>query len=82
MVVAEVGGSPGQHTEFSGVDANARPYPVEGAWDHYSFRVGNLLFLMLSDRNEPTQTVGRARSAATRAASSAARRSAGGNTWC
>lgn len=49
----------GQHTEFSGVDANARPYPVEGAWDHYSFRVGNLLFLMLSDRNEPTQTVGR-----------------------
>lgn len=49
----------GQHTAFSGVDAGARRYPVSGTWQHYSFRVGNLLFLMLSDRNEPTQTVGR-----------------------
>ncbi|CAM2839555.1 hypothetical protein BST27_08665 [Mycobacterium intermedium] len=49
----------GQHTAFSGVDSAARRYPVSGVWQHYSFRVGNLLFLMLSDRNEPTQTVGR-----------------------
>ncbi|BBX61492.1 hypothetical protein MSAS_06660 [Mycobacterium saskatchewanense] len=49
----------GGHTRFSGVDPSARRYPVVGVWQHYSFRVGNLLFLMLSDRNEPTQTVGR-----------------------
>jgi hypothetical protein len=49
----------GQHTEFSGVDSAKRPYRVEGRWDRYSFRVGNLLFLMMSDRNEPSQKVGR-----------------------
>lgn len=49
----------GAHTAHSGVDATARPYPVSGTWERYSFRVGNLLFLMLSDRNEPSQTVGR-----------------------
>ncbi|TGB37457.1 hypothetical protein [Mycolicibacterium peregrinum] len=49
----------GAHTAHSGVDAAARPYPVSGTWERYSFRVGNLLFLMLSDRNEPSQTVGR-----------------------
>lgn len=49
----------GEHTEHSGVDAAARRYPVEGTWERYSFRVGNLLFLMMSDINEPSQTVGR-----------------------
>ncbi|GBE67241.1 hypothetical protein MFM001_37030 [Mycobacterium sp. MFM001] len=49
----------GEHTEFSGVDAKARRYPIDGTWQRYSFQVGNLLFLMMSDRNEPTQTVGR-----------------------
>jgi hypothetical protein len=49
----------GQNTRFSGVDPKRRPYPVEGTWERYSFRVGNLLFLMMSDINEPTQTVGR-----------------------
>jgi hypothetical protein len=49
----------GHHPEFSGVHAGERPYPVDGSWEHYSFRVGNLLFLMLSDRNEPSQAVGR-----------------------
>lgn len=49
----------GAHTAHSGVDAGARPYPVTGTWERYSFRVGNLLFLMLSDRNEPSQAVGR-----------------------
>lgn len=49
----------GEHTAFSGVDASRRRYPVEGTWERYSFRVGNLLFLMMSDINEPSQTVGR-----------------------
>lgn len=49
----------GAHTEYSGVEAGLRRYPVEGTWERYSFRVGNLLFLMMSDRNEPSQTVGR-----------------------
>lgn len=49
----------GVHTAHSGVDAAARPHPVTGTWERYSFRVGNLLFLMLSDRNEPSQEIGR-----------------------
>lgn len=49
----------GCHTEYSGVDAARRPFPIEGTWERYSFRAGNLLFLMMSDINEPTQTVGR-----------------------
>ena len=49
----------GQHTEFSEVNNDKRPYAIEGTWERYSFRVGNMLFLMMSDRNEPTQKVGR-----------------------
>src|SRR4051812_30610699 len=49
----------GEHTEFSGVDASKRPFPINGNWKRYSFRVGNLLFLMMSDINEPSQKVGR-----------------------
>ena len=49
----------GEHAEFSHVDAKKRPFPIEGTWERYSFRVGNLLFLMMSDINEPTQKVGR-----------------------
>lgn len=49
----------GEHTEYSRVDAKKRRYPIEGTWERYSFRVGNLLFLMMSDINEPTQKVGR-----------------------
>lgn len=49
----------GENTEFSGVDANKRPYKVEGTWERYSFRVGNLLFLMMSDRNDGGPPVGR-----------------------
>jgi hypothetical protein len=49
----------GQHTQFSGVNAMQRPYPIEGTWERYAFRVGNILCLMMSDRNEPSQTVGR-----------------------
>jgi hypothetical protein len=49
----------GEHTAFSGVDAIKRPFQIEGTWERYSFRVGNLLFLMMSDINEPSQKVGR-----------------------
>lgn len=49
----------GEHTKFSGVDPARRPYPLEGTWERYSFRVGNILFLMMSDRNEPSQKIGR-----------------------
>ena len=49
----------GEHTEFSEVDATKRPYRIKGTWERYSFRVGNLLFLMMSDINEPSQKVGR-----------------------
>ncbi len=49
----------GEHTTSSRVDAAKRPYPTDGTWERYSFRVGNLLFLMMSDINEPTQKIGR-----------------------
>jgi hypothetical protein len=50
----------GSHTEHSGVDPGRRPYPIDGTWERYSFRVGNLLFLMMSDRNDGGPPVGRA----------------------
>lgn len=49
----------GEHTEFSKVDAKKRPFPVEGTWERYTFRVGNMLFLMMSDRNDGGPPVGR-----------------------
>ena len=49
----------GEHTGFSHVNAARRPFPVAGTWERYSFRAGNLLFLMMSDINEPSQKVGR-----------------------
>lgn len=49
----------GESTQFSGVDLKARPFAVEGEWDHYSFVAGNVLFLMMSDRNDGGPPVGR-----------------------
>jgi len=49
----------GEHTSCSGVDPARRRYPVSGTWERYTFRVGNLLFLMMSDVNAPGQAVGR-----------------------
>ena len=49
----------GENTEFSGVDASRYPYPVSGSWSRYSFQVGNMLFLMMSDVNERSHEVGR-----------------------
>jgi len=49
----------GENLEFSEVDGSKRPCPVEGTRERYSFRVGNVFFLVMSDINEPSQTVGR-----------------------
>jgi len=49
----------GEHSAHSRLDPRNRPYPVEGTWERYSFQVGNILFLMMSDINEPTQKIGR-----------------------
>ena len=49
----------GENPRYSQVDSANRPYPVEGTWERYSFQVGNVLFLMMSDINEPTRSVGR-----------------------
>lgn len=50
----------GESTTYSGVDASQRPYAVDGTWEHYAFRVGNLLFLMMADRNDGGPPIGRA----------------------
>jgi hypothetical protein len=49
----------GEHTAFSGIDPARRPFPVEGTWERYAFRAGNLLFLMMGDRNDGGPPVGR-----------------------
>lgn len=49
----------GENTVFSRVDRSRMPYPIEGTWERYSFRVGNVLFLMMSDRNDFDPPVGR-----------------------
>lgn len=52
----------GESTGFSGVDNTRRPFPVTGTWEHYSFEVGNILFLMLADRNDGGPPIGRGKS--------------------
>ncbi len=49
----------GENAEFSGVEPARRPYPVNGTWERYSFCVGNILFLMMGDRNDGGPPVGR-----------------------
>lgn len=49
----------GEHPETSGVNPERRPYPAEGNWERYTFKVGNLRFLMMSDRNDLPYPVGR-----------------------
>lgn len=51
----------GENTATSGVDPTKRRYPVTGTWERYSFRVGNLLFLIMSDRNDGGPPRGRAK---------------------
>lgn len=52
----------GQSTLFSGVDPKRRPFPVDGTWERYRFQAGNILFLMLADRNDAPEPVGRGHS--------------------
>lgn len=52
----------GKNTKFSGVDPKRRPFPVEGTWERYKFQAGNVIFLMLSDRNDVPEPVGRGHS--------------------
>jgi hypothetical protein len=52
----------GKNTRFSGVDAQRRPFSVEGNWERYRFQAGNILFLMLADRNDAPELVGRGHS--------------------
>jgi hypothetical protein len=49
----------GESTAYSGVDRARMRFPVEGTWERYAFRVGNLLFLMMGDRNDGGPPVGR-----------------------
>jgi hypothetical protein len=49
----------GEHMETSGVDPNKRPYPIDGTWERYTFKVGNIRFLMMGDRNDLPYPVGR-----------------------
>jgi hypothetical protein len=51
----------GENTKNSGVDKSRRPYAIDGTWERYSFRVGNMLFLMMGDRNDGGPPVGRAK---------------------
>jgi hypothetical protein len=48
----------GEHTETTGDDPNKRPYPIGGTCKRDTFKVGNIRFLMMGDRNDPP-TVGR-----------------------
>lgn len=49
----------GTSTEFSGIHADRRPYPIAGTWERYAFIAGNVLFLMLGDRNDGGPPKGR-----------------------
>ena len=49
----------GENTATSGVDPTRRLYRVDGTWERYAVRAGNLLFLMMGDRNDGGPPVGR-----------------------
>lgn len=49
----------GTSQAYSGIDPSRRPYTIEGSWERYSFRIGNVLFLMMGDRNDVGPPVGR-----------------------
>lgn len=50
----------GENTQVSGVDNARRPWPVTGTWERYSFEIGNILVLMMGDRNDGGPPAGRA----------------------
>ena len=74
----------GEDPEHSEVNADRMPYAVDGTWERYTFAVGNVRFLMMSDRNDFPRPWDAAAppTAAIRRGPSPARRSTGGaNTW-
>ncbi|MBM3357656.1 MAG: hypothetical protein FJY54_08000 [Betaproteobacteria bacterium] len=50
----------GANPQYSRVRKERRPYPVSGDWERYSFCAGNILFLMMGDRNDGGPPRGRA----------------------
>lgn len=50
----------GEQPQHSAVRREHRPFPVAGSWERYSFVAGNVLFLMLGDRNDGGPPKGRA----------------------
>ena len=52
----------GNSSSYLGVLPERRPFPITGNWKRYKFTVGNILFLMLSDRNDMPYPVGRGHS--------------------
>ena len=49
----------GENTRWSGVDRHDYAFPIEGTWDRYAVRIGNILLLMLSDANHLPPPAGR-----------------------
>jgi len=49
----------GDNTAHSGVDPDERPFEITGTWERYSFQAGNVLFLMMGDRNDGGPPSGR-----------------------
>lgn len=49
----------GANPQFSRINSAKRPFPVEGTWERYSFVAGNVLFLMMGDRNDGGPPKGR-----------------------
>jgi hypothetical protein len=50
----------GINPQHSQVRRERRPFPIQGDWERYSFVAGNILFLMMSDRNDGGPPKGRA----------------------
>lgn len=49
----------GKDPHRSRVHPERRPFPVSGTWERYTFQAGNILFIMLSDRNDGGPPAGR-----------------------
>jgi hypothetical protein len=50
----------GRNPQYSQIRNERRPFPIEGDWERYSFVAGNILFLMIGDRNDGGPPKGRA----------------------
>ena len=49
----------GENVGYSRVHNGRRTYPIIGTWERYYFRIGNILFLMMGDRNDGGPPAGR-----------------------